>query len=110
MAETDIVHNADGSVNTCLGRAVERYIYSLPIVTAVKLNCQSRKKVNEAIKNGLITLERVAGAFDHVEWRTNKRIQQSTNRLDDTISLTNIGMQRAVAARDGNGRDIGVWR
>src|SRR5215472_2139197 len=102
MAETDIVHNADGSVNTCLGRAVEKYIYSLPIATAVKLNCQSRKKVNEAIKNSLITLERVAGAFDHVEWKTKKGIQQSTNRLDDIVSLTNIGRQRAEAARNGS--------
>src|SRR5262249_13308114 len=106
--DLDIVSNEDSSVNAPLGRAVERWIYSLPVVSVVKLNCQSRKKLNEAVKEELISFERVPNAFDHLEWTTSRGVK-STNRLDDIISLTDKGRKQAEAVLTGNGRNRKVW-
>jgi len=90
----EILRNDDGTVNTPLGRAVERYLNTLPLLSTVKLN------VVETVNRGLIALKRVSGAFDYLEWTTKVTNQQ----------ITEAGRQRAEAARNGEGRDLSVWR
>src|SRR5215208_4531184 len=39
----------------------------------------------------IITVDRVEGAVDYIEWKTNKGGKKSTNRIDDIIHLTPMG-------------------
>ncbi|RIB24776.1 hypothetical protein C2G38_2241811 [Gigaspora rosea] len=66
------------------GRAVEQYLYSLPISRGTRYKVQSRKRVNDAVKLGFITVERVEGSVDYLCWKTEKGQNKSTNRLDDS--------------------------
>jgi len=77
------VGNDDNTVRLPLGRPVERYLYNLPILASARLRCQSRKEVNEAVAAGLITVERVPEAFDHLEWTTKGGTVKSTKWIED---------------------------
>lgn len=110
----NVQDNAEGgdydNIRLPLGRAVEQYLYNLPILASVRLRCQSRKEVNEAVAAGLITVERVEGALDHLEWITKAGSAKSTNRLDDIIKLTEFGKEQAEAVKRKDRRDRTVWR
>ena len=75
-------------VSLPFGRAVEEYIYRHDLLKNIRLKKQSRTKVNKAINTGLVTLQRVEGAIDYIGWTTIKNEDKSTNRLDDTLRLT----------------------
>ncbi|CAG8604850.1 6760_t:CDS:2 [Funneliformis caledonium] len=43
------------------------------------------------IKAGIITIERVQGAVDYLEWTIKLVTKKSTNRIDDIVVLTSNG-------------------
>ncbi|KAF0541198.1 gephyrin: PROVISIONAL [Gigaspora margarita] len=102
--------NTDGSINLPLGRALETYINSLPLLVNCKLKKQSRLYVNENIKAGLITLKCVEGAIDYIVWKTVQGQKKSTNRIDDIIELTNKGRERVAKIKQNIAQDLTVWR
>ncbi|CAG8818405.1 30453_t:CDS:2 [Gigaspora margarita] len=67
---------------------IERYLYSLPISRNFRYKVQSRKRVNEAVKQGLVIVERVEVSVDYLGWKTKKGESKSTNRLNDILRLT----------------------
>ncbi|CAG8820073.1 21718_t:CDS:2, partial [Cetraspora pellucida] len=69
------------------GRAVEQYLYSLLISHSIRYKVQSKKRVNDAVKQGLITVECVEDQC------------KSTNRLDDVLQLTKNGKHRVQQIR-----------
>ncbi|CAG8827144.1 19328_t:CDS:2, partial [Cetraspora pellucida] len=92
------------------GRAVERYLYSLPISHSIRYKVQSRKRVNDMIKRGLITVEHVEGSIDYLGWKTKKGQCKSTNCLDDVLRLTENGKHRVQQIRANEGNDLQVWQ
>ncbi|CAG8694776.1 2596_t:CDS:2, partial [Gigaspora rosea] len=91
------------------GRAVEQYLYSLPISCGTRYKVQSRKRVNDAVKLGFITVERVEGSVDYLCWKTEKGQNKSTNRLDDSLRLTESGKHRVQQILAGEKIDLQVW-
>ncbi|CAG8648358.1 11757_t:CDS:2 [Paraglomus brasilianum] len=96
-------------VSLPFGRAVEEYIYKHDLLKNIRLKKQSRTKVNKAINTGLVTLQRVEGAIDFIGWTTVKNEDKSTNRLDDTLRLTDAGRARVNQVKQGVARDMCVW-
>ncbi|CAG8678284.1 19442_t:CDS:2, partial [Gigaspora rosea] len=90
------------------GRAVEQYLYSLPISHNMCYKVQNRKRVNAAVKQGLIKVDRVEGSVDYLGWRTENGQCKSTNRLDDILLLTEDGKRRVQQIRNGEGNDLQV--
>src|ERR1044071_9263760 len=86
-----IQYNDDNSVNVPFGRVAEWYISNHPLLKNIHLKCQNRRRTTELIKADIISINRVEGAVDFIEWNTKKGDIKSTNRIDDIITLTPIG-------------------
>ncbi|CAG8857454.1 35058_t:CDS:2, partial [Gigaspora margarita] len=43
--------------------SVKHYLYSLSILQNIRYKVQSRKRVNDIVKQGLITVERIEGSI-----------------------------------------------
>ena len=84
-------NTAENSVNVPFGRTAEYYLKNHPLLKNIRLKSQSRKKTPELIKEGVISIERVEGAIDFIEWETKAGQIKSTNRIDDIIKLTEKG-------------------
>ena len=70
--ENLIQYNNDNTVNVPFGRVAEWYIVNHPLLKNIRLKCQSRRGTPELIKAGIISINRVEGAVDFIEWKTNK--------------------------------------
>ena len=81
----------ENSVNVPFGRVAEYYLKNHPLLKNIRLKCQSRKRTPELVKAGIISVERVEGAIDFIEWKTKVGQTKSTNRIDDIIKLTEKG-------------------
>ena len=89
-----VQYNEDNSVNIPFGRTAEWYINNIinhPLLKNICLRCQTQRKTSELIKKGLISISRVEGAVDYIEWNTKNGDIKSTNRIDDIIKLTSKG-------------------
>ncbi|CAG8586258.1 11429_t:CDS:2, partial [Funneliformis caledonium] len=105
-----IKYNEDGqSVNVPFGRAAEYYISKHPLLKNIRLKARSRLRVPQLVKNGIITLRRVEGAVDYVEWTTSSGKTKSTNRIDDIIELTEKGEQLVEKIQEGQQKDKLCW-
>ncbi|KAF0405443.1 gephyrin: PROVISIONAL [Gigaspora margarita] len=62
----------NGNVQLPFGRTVGRYLYSLPISKNIRYKVQSQKRVNEAVKQRLVIVERVEGSVYYFGWKTKK--------------------------------------
>jgi hypothetical protein len=89
--EQQIKYNNDGSVNVPFGRAAEWYLANVPILENCRLKNQSRQITPSLVKTGILTVERVQGAADYLEWETKSGTKKSTNRIDDILVLTSEG-------------------
>ena len=89
--ESQIKYNDDGSVNVPFGRAAEWYLSNVQILKNYRLKNQSRQVTPKLVKAGVLTVERVTGAVDHLEWKTKNGTVKSTNRIDDVLVLTSLG-------------------
>jgi hypothetical protein len=78
--ENQIKYNDDGSVNVPFGRAAEWYLANVQILKNYRLKNQSRQIVLKLSKAGILTVKRVKGAVDHLEWKTKAGTIKSTNR------------------------------
>jgi len=101
--------NSDGSIGLPFGRAVETYVLSLPIVKGARFKCQSRQKMNQAIQKNFVILKREEGAIDFKGWATVNGMTKSTNRLDDTLELTEKGRMQVAQIRQGLAPDFCIW-
>ena len=88
--DSQIKYNDDGSVDVPFGRAAEWYLTNVQILKNYRLKNQSRQVTPKLVKTGIITVERVKGAVDHLEWKTKTGITKSTNCIDDSLVLTNL--------------------
>ena len=91
--ESQIQYNNDGSVNVAFGRTAEWYLKQVPILKNCRLKNQSRQATPSLVKSGILTVERVQGAADYLEWKTKTGIKKSTNRIDDILKLTTKGQE-----------------
>ncbi|RIB13427.1 hypothetical protein C2G38_2325832 [Gigaspora rosea] len=57
----------NGDILLPFGQAVEHYLNSLPISYNIHYKVQSRKRVNKAVKQGLVVVERVEGSVDYLD-------------------------------------------
>ncbi len=57
----------------------------------LSLKKSSRQITPALIKAGILTIERVQGAADYLEWTTKLGTKKSTNRIDDIVVLTPKG-------------------
>src|SRR5215472_9127093 len=97
MAHPNARQNADGSVNLPWGYAVEKHIMNLPLLQqGAQLKHQTRHKVREAMKDGLVILERSEEAIDYLSWTTRDGKTKETNRLDDRLRLTDAGREHVA--------------
>ncbi|CAG8814545.1 16398_t:CDS:2, partial [Gigaspora margarita] len=100
----------NGNIRLPFGWSVEHYLYSLTISQNIQYKVQSRKRVNDVVKQELITVECVEGSVDYLGWKTNKGHSKSTNQLDDILRLTENGRLRVQQIRARIKSDIHVWR
>ncbi|KAF0427253.1 gephyrin: PROVISIONAL [Gigaspora margarita] len=98
----------NGDILLLFGRAIEHYLNSLPISYNIRYKVQSRKWVNEAVKQGLVVVERVEGSIDYLGWKTKKGQNKSTNHLDDILRLTENEKCRVQQIHVGNEGNIHV--
>ena len=103
-------NTAENSVNVSFGRAAEHYLKSHPLLKNIRLKSQSRKKTPELIKEGIISIKRVEGAVDFVEWKTKTGQTKSTNRIDDIIELTEKGEELVKQIEIGVKKDKLCWQ
>ncbi|CAG8746992.1 3525_t:CDS:2 [Funneliformis caledonium] len=89
--EEQIKYNDDGSVNVPFGRAAEWYLENVPILKICRLKKQSRQVTPTLVKAEILTVERVQGAADYLEWTTTSETKKSTNCIDDVLVLTSKG-------------------
>ncbi|CAB4478163.1 unnamed protein product [Rhizophagus irregularis] len=61
------------------------------------------------IKEGIITIERVEGAVDFIEWRIKTGQTKSTNRIDDIVKLTEKGEELVKQIEAGVKKDKLCW-
>ena len=83
-----IKYNDDGSVNVPFSWAAEWYLTNVPILKNCHLKNQSRQATASLVKKEILTVERVQGAADYLEWSTKLGTKKSTNRIDDILVLT----------------------
>ena len=86
-----IQYNEDDSVNVSFGRVAEWYIANHSLLKNRRLKSQSRWYTSELVKEEYITIQRVEGAVDFMEWQTRTGKTNSTNTIDDIIVLTSKG-------------------
>jgi hypothetical protein len=106
---TYIQYNEDNSVKVPFGRAAEWYISNHPLLKNRRLKSQSRLYTSELIKEGYITVQRVEGAVDFIEWSTRNGKIKSTNRIDDVITLTQKGYELLEQINSKEKRDNLCW-
>src|SRR5581483_2840641 len=107
--DSQIKYNDDGSVDVPFGRAAEWYLTNVQILKNYRLKNQSRQVTPKLVKAGIITVERVKGAVDHLEWKTKTGITKSTNRIDDSLVLTNLGRDLVSQIDLGLAKDQQCW-
>src|SRR5438045_48894 len=83
--ENQIKYNDDGSVNVPFCLDAKCNLEKLQILKNYRLKNQSRQIVPKISKAGILTVERVKGAVDHLEWKTKAGTIKSTNRIDDIL-------------------------
>lgn len=88
-----LIQYNENSVNIPFGRVAEYYLKNHPLLKNTRLKYQSRKKTPDLIKKGIISVKRVEGAVDFIEWKTKTGQTKSTNRIDDIIELTEKGKE-----------------
>src|ERR1043165_9871050 len=103
--EEQVKYNNDGSVNVPFGRAAKWYLASVPILENCRLKNQSRQVTSTLVKAEILTVERVHGAADYLEWTTKSGIRKSTNRIDDILVLTSKGSE-LLPNNKKNGNDM----
>ena len=106
---THIQYNEDNSVNVPFGRAAEWYIANHSLLKNRRLKSQSRWYTSEFVKEEYITLQRVEGAVDFMEWQTRAGKTKSTNRIDDIIVLTSKGNELLEQINSKKKRDKLCW-
>ena len=99
----------ENSVNVPFGRVAEYYLKNHPLLKNIRLKCQSRKRTPELVKTGIISIERVEGAIDFVEWKTKIGQTKSTNRVDDILKLTEKGEELVKQIEAGITKDKLCW-
>ncbi|PKK55634.1 hypothetical protein RhiirC2_722348, partial [Rhizophagus irregularis] len=104
-----IQYNDDDTVNLPFGRVAEWYITNHPLLKNIRLKCQTRRRTPELINEGFISLNRVEGAVDFIEWSTKKGHVKSTNRIDDIIKLTSKGEEYVKQIEAGEIKDKSCW-
>src|SRR6266480_3169097 len=57
----------------------------------------------------VISINRVEGAVDFIEWNTKKGDIKSTNRIDDIITLTPIGEEYVKQIEAKEKKDKSCW-
>ncbi|EXX63235.1 hypothetical protein RirG_154180 [Rhizophagus irregularis DAOM 197198w] len=102
-------NTAENSVNVPFGRTAEYYLKNHPLLKNIRLKSQSQKKTPELVKEGIITIERVEGAVDFIEWRTKTGQTKSTNRIDDIVKLTEKGEELVKQIEAGVKKDKLCW-
>ena len=98
-------NTTENSVNVAFGRPAEYYLNNHPLLKNIRLKSQSRKKTPELIKKGFISIERIEGAVDFIEWTTKTGQTKSTNRIDDIIKLTEKGEALVKRIEEGMEKD-----
>jgi hypothetical protein len=106
--ENQIIVNNDNTVSVPFGRVAESYILHHPLLKNTRLKSQSRLHTPQLIKQGFITLCRVEGAADFIEWEA-AGIKKSTNRIDDVIKLTTKGHEYVNEIQTGIKKDKLCW-
>ncbi|PKC70304.1 hypothetical protein RhiirA1_501757 [Rhizophagus irregularis] len=105
-----IKYNEDGnSVSVPFGRAAEYYISKHPLLKNIRLKARSRLRAPQLVNEGIITIKRVEGAVDYVEWTTSSGKTKSTNRIDDIIELTEKGEEFVKQIQAGTAKDKLCW-
>jgi hypothetical protein len=107
--ENLIQYNDDDTVNVPFGRVAEWYISNHPLLKNIRLKCQSRKNTSDLVNKNIITIDRVEGAVDYIEWNTKKGSTKSTNRIDDVIKLTSEGDEYVRQIEIGEKKDKSCW-
>src|SRR5947209_10812231 len=107
--ESEIQYNNDGSVNVAFGRAAEWYLTQVPILENCRLKNQSRQATSSLVKSGILTVERVQGAIDYLEWKTKTGVKKSTNRIDDILKLTPEGQELVSQINEQTKKDRQCW-
>ena len=107
--ENQIKYNSDGSVNVPFGRAAEWYLTNVPILKNCRLKNQSRQATSSLVKSGILTVERVQGAIDYLEWKTKTGVKKSTNRIDDILKLTPEGQELVSQINEQTKKDRQCW-
>src|SRR3954447_16940841 len=103
--ENLIQYNDDDTVNVPFGRVAEWYTSNHLLLKNIKLKSQSRKNTFELVKKNIITVSRVEGAVDYIEWSTKNENTKSTNRIDDIINLTPEGDEYIKQIEAGEKKD-----
>src|SRR6266498_5459754 len=103
-------NTAENSVNVPFGRVAEHYLKNHPLLKNIRLKSQSRKKTSELIREGIISIERVEGAVDFIEWQTKTGQKKSTNRIDDIVKLTEKGEELVKQIEVGVKKDKLCWQ
>ncbi|CAG8539081.1 11529_t:CDS:2 [Diversispora eburnea] len=99
----------DSSVSVPFGRAAEWYISKHPLLKNIRLKARSRLRTPQLLKEGIISIKRVEGAVDFVEWTTSSGNVKSTNRIDDIIELTPKGIELVEKINSGKCKDKLCW-
>ncbi|KAF0555766.1 gephyrin: PROVISIONAL [Gigaspora margarita] len=102
--ENQIIINDDNTVYVPFGHAAESYILYHSLLKSTCLKSQSCLRTPLLINQGLITLCRVKGAADFIEWEAAGN-KQSTNRIDDIIKLTAKGQDYVQEIQTGVKKD-----
>jgi hypothetical protein len=104
-----IQYNEDNSVKVPFDRAAEWYISNHSLLKNRRLKSQSRLYTLELVKEGYITIQRVEGAVDFIEWSTRNGKIKSTNRIDDVITLTKKGYELLEQINSKERKDKLCW-
>jgi len=82
---------------------------NVPILENCRLKNQSRQVTPTLVKAGILTVERVQGAADYLEWTTSSGTTKSTNRIDDILVLTSKGSELLSQINLGIEKDRQCW-
>jgi hypothetical protein len=88
---------------------LEWYIANHSLLKNRRLKSQSRWYTSELVKAEYITLQRVEGAVDFIEWQTRTGKTKSTNRIDDIIVLTSKDNELLEQINSKKKRDKLCW-
>ncbi|PKC67138.1 hypothetical protein RhiirA1_510458 [Rhizophagus irregularis] len=80
-----------------------------PTPSSNRLKMNVTKRIVSDIKEGIITIERVEGAVDFIEWRIKTGQTKSTNRIDDIVKLTEKGEELVKQIEAGVKKDKLCW-